>query len=27
MYVKNGDEVSSYDEVKFEDIPKKAQPK
>ncbi|WP_411739493.1 YxeA family protein [Peribacillus sp. S4] len=27
MYVKNGDEVSSYDEVKIEDIPKKAQPK
>ncbi|MFD6440471.1 YxeA family protein [Peribacillus sp. NPDC060186] len=25
MYVKNGDEVSSYDEVKFEEIPKKAQ--
>ncbi|MCK1985889.1 MULTISPECIES: YxeA family protein [Peribacillus] len=27
MYVKNGDEVSSYDEVKFEDIPKKARTK
>lgn len=25
MYVKNGNEVSSYDEVKFENIPKKAQ--
>jgi uncharacterized protein (TIGR01655 family) len=25
MYVKDGDQVSSYDEVKFEDIPKNAQ--
>lgn len=25
LYVKNGDEVSSYDEVKFHDIPRKAQ--
>ncbi|CAH0249562.1 hypothetical protein SRABI96_03143 [Peribacillus sp. Bi96] len=27
MYVKNGDEVSSYDEVKLEEIPEKAQKK
>jgi uncharacterized protein (TIGR01655 family) len=27
MYVKNDDQVSSYDEVKLEDIPKKAQKK
>ncbi|TQR21728.1 YxeA family protein [Psychrobacillus vulpis] len=27
MYVKKDDQVSSYDEVKFEDIPKKAQEK